>query len=32
MLDEAQRRKRAAWEALDEAQKAFAQENRITVK
>jgi hypothetical protein len=32
MLDETQRRKRAAWEALDEAQKAFARENGIKLK
>ncbi len=32
MLDEAQRRKRVAWSELDEAQKAFARENRINLK
>jgi hypothetical protein len=32
LLDEVQRRKRAAWTEVDEAQKAFARENRITLK
>jgi hypothetical protein len=32
LLDETQRDKRAAWEGLDEAQKAFARENRINLK